>query len=64
MARVHLAGDAPDLDAMLGASRTTCSILARTCARPRAEGGAAPKRERLRVSEAQVERLEDGDRPS
>ena len=40
-----------------GASKTTCSTSAPTCARPR-RGGEQGERERLRVTEAQIARLE------
>lgn len=58
VARLQLAGEHPDVDAMLGRIQNDLFDLgADLCAPER--GDAKPKRERLRVSEAQVKRLED-----
>jgi cob(I)alamin adenosyltransferase len=58
VARVQLAGAHPELDAVLGRIQNDLFDLgADLCAPDR--GDAAPKPERLRVSEAQVERLEE-----
>ena len=65
VARQHLAGPAgayADFDAMLARIQNDLFDLGADLCAPeeaRAEAGAAPKRERLRVSEAQVQRLEE-----
>lgn len=58
MARLDLAASYPDLDAMLGRIQNDLFDLgADLCAPERADG--KPARERLRVTDAQVKRLED-----
>jgi cob(I)alamin adenosyltransferase len=58
VARLHLGDAHPDVDAMLGRIQNDLFDLgADLCAPERS--GAQPGRERLRVSEAQVKRLED-----
>ncbi len=57
LVRLHLSA-LPDLDAMLGASRTTCSISAPTCCTPEREGAPPPAYEPLRIIASQVDRLE------
>ena len=55
---LHLAGAHPDLDAMLGRIQNDLFDLGADLCAPERDD-AKPKRERLRVSEAQVKRLED-----
>ena len=57
VARVHVAGSHPDLDAMLGRIQNDLFDLGADLCAPERED-AAPKRERLRVSDAQIKRLE------
>jgi cob(I)alamin adenosyltransferase len=58
VARVQLAGAHADLDAMLARIQNDLFDLGADLCAPE-EAGAEPKRERLRVSEAQVRRLEE-----
>lgn len=58
MARAHLAGAHPDLDVLLTRIQNDLFDLGADLCVPEAADG-EPKRERLRVSEAQVRRLED-----
>src|SRR5262245_58921470 len=57
VARVHLAASHPDLDAMLGRIQNDLFDLGADLCAPEREGKER-KRERLRVSDAQVQRLE------
>ncbi len=57
MARVHLAGAHPDVDAMLGRIQNDLFDLGADLTIPEREGGV--QRDRLRVSDTQVKRLED-----
>jgi cob(I)alamin adenosyltransferase len=58
LARIHVAGDHPDVDVMLGRIQNDLFDLGADLCAPEREG-AERNRERLRVSEAQVKRLED-----
>jgi cob(I)alamin adenosyltransferase len=58
MARLHLTGRDPDLDAVLARIQNDLFDLGADLCVPEATPAPAPKRERLRVSEAQVQRLE------
>jgi len=58
VARLHVAGAYPDVDAMLGRIQNDLFDLGADLCAPEREG-ARPKRERLRVSDAQVKRLEE-----
>jgi cob(I)alamin adenosyltransferase len=58
VARLHLADAHPEVDAMLGRVQNDLFDLGADLCAPERDG-AKPKRERLRVSEAQVKRLED-----
>jgi len=57
VARIHVRDKHVDVDAMLGRIQNDLFDLGADLTMP--ERGAAPARERLRVSEAQVKRLED-----
>ena len=57
VARIHARGEHPDVDAMLGRIQNDLFDLGADLTVP--ERGSAPARERLRVSDAQVKRLED-----
>jgi len=57
VARIHVRDEHADVDAMLGRIQNDLFDLGADLTMP--ERGAAPGRERLRVSEAQVKRLED-----
>ena len=57
VARIHARGEHPDVDAMLGRIQNDLFDLGADLTMP--ERGPKPARERLRVSEAQVKRLED-----
>jgi cob(I)alamin adenosyltransferase len=57
VARLHAQAAHPDVDAMLGRIQNDLFDLGADLTVP--ERGAAPQRERLRVSDAQVKRLED-----
>lgn len=57
MARIHLAGDHADVDAMLARIQNDLFDLGADLCAPEEEGEET-KRQRLRVSDAQVERLE------
>src|SRR5438034_4562348 len=57
VARLHVCAAHPDIDAMLGRIQNDLFDLGADLTVP--ERGAAPARERLRVSDAQVKRLED-----
>ena len=57
VARIHVRDKHADVDAMLGRIQNDLFDLGADLTMP--ERGAAPGRERLRVSEAQVKRLED-----
>jgi cob(I)alamin adenosyltransferase len=59
MARLQLAAVHADLDAMLARIQNDLFDLGADLCVPEAADPAAPKRERLRVTEAQVKRLED-----
>jgi cob(I)alamin adenosyltransferase len=62
VARVQLAGAHPDLDATLARIQNDLFDLGADLCAPEAAGAepkSTPRRERLRVSEAQVKRLED-----
>jgi cob(I)alamin adenosyltransferase len=59
VARLHVAGTNPDLDAMLGRIQNDLFDLgADLCAPERDGASGSPQRERLRVSEGQTARLE------
>jgi cob(I)alamin adenosyltransferase len=58
VARLQLAGAHPDVDAMLGRIQNDLFDLGADLCAPERDD-AKPKRERLRVSEAQVKRLEE-----
>jgi cob(I)alamin adenosyltransferase len=58
VARIHVAAEAPDVDAMLGRIQNDLFDLGADLCAPEREG-AKRNRERLRVSDAQVKRLED-----
>src|SRR5262245_45889174 len=58
MARVHLAGGEPELDAVLARIQNDLFDLGADLCVPGASSGAESKRDRLRVTEAQVDRLE------
>lgn len=58
MARAHLAGAHADVDAMLGRIQNDLFDLGADLCAPERDGAKA-RRERLRVSEAQVKRLEE-----
>jgi cob(I)alamin adenosyltransferase len=57
VARIHVRGEHPDVDAMLGRIQNDLFDLGADLTVPERES--APARERLRVSDAQVKRLED-----
>ncbi|HEY7548745.1 MAG TPA: cob(I)yrinic acid a,c-diamide adenosyltransferase [Hyphomicrobiaceae bacterium] len=59
VARVQLAAALPDLDAVLARIQNDLFDLGADLCAPEAEPKSNPKRARLRVSEAQVQRLED-----
>jgi cob(I)alamin adenosyltransferase len=59
MARLQLAGAHADLDAMLARIQNDLFDLGADLCAPEATDPAGPQRERLRVTEAQVKRLED-----
>jgi cob(I)alamin adenosyltransferase len=61
VARIHVQGEHPDVDAMLGRIQNDLFDLGADLTVPDrgSQPGAAPARERLRVSDAQVKRLED-----
>jgi cob(I)alamin adenosyltransferase len=61
VARLHVRGEHPDVDAMLGRIQNDLFDLGADLTVPERtlEQASAPARERLRVSETQVERLED-----
>jgi cob(I)alamin adenosyltransferase len=58
MARIHLGGAHPEVDAMLGRIQNDLFDLGADLCAPERDGP-GPRRDRLRVSEAQVKRLED-----
>jgi cob(I)alamin adenosyltransferase len=59
MARIHLQGEHPKVDAMLGRIQNDLFDLGADLTVPDRGAGKAAARERLRVSQAQVTRLED-----
>jgi cob(I)alamin adenosyltransferase len=58
MARVHLAGSSPDFDALLARIQNDLFDLGADLCVPETSAETARQRERLRVSDVQVERLE------
>ncbi|MBX9591801.1 MAG: cob(I)yrinic acid a,c-diamide adenosyltransferase [Hyphomonadaceae bacterium] len=59
VARTHLTDTHPALDAILSRVQNDLFDLGADLCAPEAGDAAAPKRERLRVSDAQIKRLED-----